>query len=91
MYAASALALVVVSVNVAALSADVLSVLLSVLVTPFVLTVTEQDRSDPLVKVGRFQVADAVEEVTDSDVCTTPFIKRLKVKEDGEKNVVALP
>jgi hypothetical protein len=76
-YAASALALSVVSVDVAELSADVLSVLLSVLVTPFALTVTEQDRSDPLVDVGRFQVASAVEEVTDSDNCATPFIKRL--------------
>ncbi len=76
-YAASALAVAVVSVDVAELSADVLSVLLSVLVTPFALTVTEQDKSDPLVDEGRFQVAVAVEEVTDSDICAIPLIKML--------------
>jgi hypothetical protein len=59
------------------LKPDVFSVLLSVLVTPFALTVTEHDISDPLVEVGRFQIAVAVEEVADSEVCGTPSTKRL--------------
>jgi hypothetical protein len=60
-------------------------------VTPFALTVAEHDRSDPLVDVGRFQVAVAVEEVNESEICATPFIKRLYVKVLGVNSAVALP
>ena len=76
-YAASALAVAVVCMDITELSADVLSVLLSILVTPFAFTVTEHERSDPLVDMGRFQVAEEAEVVIASDDCVMPLIDKL--------------
>jgi hypothetical protein len=64
-------------VESAELTAEVLSVLLSVLVTPFALIVTEQEIIAPLGVVGRFQELEVLLEVTASEVCVIPSTSRL--------------
>ena len=78
-------------VESAELTAEVLSVLLSVLVTPFALTVTEQEIVAPLGAVGRFQDAFDNAVVTVKDVCVIPLTRKLNVRLDGVKRVVVLP
>jgi hypothetical protein len=61
----------------AELTTDVLSVLLSVLVTPFTFTVTEQEIIAPLCDTGRDHKALVVANVTDSEVCIMSLINKL--------------
>ena len=76
-YVELAVAMAVVWVESAELVADVLSELVSILVTPFALTVTEQVIRAPAADAGMFQELEVVLEVTASDVCVIPLISRL--------------
>ena len=60
----------------AELAPDVLSPLLSVLVTPLAVTVTEQVTSAPVEPVGILQEWEELFEVNASEVCVTPLISR---------------
>lgn len=57
--------------------AAALSLDLSVLETPFAVTVTEQVIKEPEVDAGIFQELEVMLEVTVSEVCAIPLMSRL--------------
>jgi hypothetical protein len=76
-YSAFAVVMAFVWVENEVLTPEELSLLLSVLVTPFALTVTEQVIRAPATDAGMFQELEVVLDVTASDVCVMPLISRL--------------
>ena len=71
--------------------AEELSVLLSVFVTPFELTVTEQEINAPLGAKVRSQAAEGVAVFIVNEVCVVPLINKLYVKFPGLNKAVVLP
>jgi hypothetical protein len=76
-YSAFAVVMAFVWVESEVLTPEELSLLLSVLVTPFALTVTEQVIRAPAADAGMFQELEVVLAVTASEVCVMPLISRL--------------
>ena len=85
-----AVAIEVLCVLKALLKPDVLSLLLSVLVTPFALTVTEQETTEPAGTLDTSHDAELDAAVIDREVCVMPPTIRWNKKLIGVKGVIEL-